>query len=61
MLRGLAGLDIVSADLVEVSPPYDPAGTTANAAAAVAYDLVSLLVSASRTVGSSSGAGRAKW
>ena len=46
VLRGLAALevDVVSADLVEVSPPYDPAGVTANAAAAVAYDLVSLLV-----------------
>jgi agmatinase len=44
VLRGLAGLDIVSADLVEVSPPYDPTGVTANAAAAIAYDLISLMV-----------------
>jgi agmatinase len=43
VLRGLAGLDIVSADLVEVSPPYDPTGVTANAAAAIAYDLISLM------------------
>jgi agmatinase len=48
VLRGLLGLDIVSADLVEVSPPYDPAGTTANAAAAIAYDLLTLLVRAGR-------------
>ena len=28
MLRGLRGLDIVAGDLVEVSPPWDPSGTT---------------------------------
>jgi agmatinase len=44
ILRGLAGLDIVAADVVEVSPPYDPAGVTAMAAAAAAYDLLGLLV-----------------
>jgi len=48
VLRSLVALDIVSADLVEVSPPYDPAGVTANAAAAIAYDLLSLLVRSSR-------------
>lgn len=49
VLRGLGGIDVVSADLVEVSPPYDPAGVTANAAAAVAYELLGLLVSSART------------
>lgn len=45
LLRGLAptGLDVVAADVVEVCPPYDPAGQTATAAANAAYDLVSLL------------------
>jgi agmatinase len=33
---------VVGADVVEVSPPYDPAGATAVAAANVAYDLVGL-------------------
>ena len=28
MLRGLRGLDIVAGDVVEVSPPFDPSGTT---------------------------------
>ena len=28
MLRGLRGLNIVAGDLVEVSPPWDPSGTT---------------------------------
>jgi len=48
ILRGLAGLDVVAADVVEVSPPYDPAGVTAMAAAAAAYDLLGLLVLSAR-------------
>lgn len=40
MLRKLAGLNIVGADLVEVSPPYDPSGITALAGATVALDLL---------------------
>ena len=44
-LRGLAelNLDVAGADLVEVSPPYDPAGATAVAGANAAYELVCLL------------------
>ena len=42
-LRALAGVDLVGADVVEVSPPYDGAGQqTALAAANVAYELLSL-------------------
>jgi agmatinase len=45
VLRGLArGPRIISADVVEVSPPYDHAGLTALAAGNVAYDLLCLLV-----------------
>jgi agmatinase len=45
VLRGLAGaVDLAGADVVEVSPPYDPAGATAVAAAHAAYELLSLLV-----------------
>src|SRR4051794_1562111 len=33
ILRGLAGIDIVAADVVEVAPPHDPAGATAGGAA----------------------------
>jgi agmatinase len=45
VLRGLAGaVDVVAADVVEVSPPYDPAGATAVAGAHAAYELLSLLV-----------------
>jgi len=36
-------MNIVGADLVEVAPPYDPAGVTALAAATLAYDLLCLL------------------
>ncbi len=44
MLRDLAGLNVVGADVVEVSPPYDPAGVTAVAAAHVATDLMCLML-----------------
>lgn len=50
-LRALAGIDLVGADVVEVSPPYDgPGQQTALAAANVAYELLSLraLVAAGR-------------
>ena len=45
LLCGLAGpeLEIAGADVVEVSPPYDPAGVTAVAGANAAYELVALL------------------
>jgi agmatinase len=43
IVRGLAGLAIVAADVVEVSPPYDPAGATAGAASNVAYELIGLM------------------
>ncbi|MDY6996673.1 MAG: agmatinase [Actinomycetota bacterium] len=43
ILRGLRGLNLVGADVVEVAPAYDHAEITGIAAAHVAYDLVSLL------------------
>lgn len=43
ILRGLAGANLVGADVVEVAPPYDHAEITSIAASHVAYDLVSLL------------------
>jgi agmatinase len=43
MLRGLAGAELVSADVVEVSPPYDHAELTGIAAAHVGYELLSVL------------------
>jgi agmatinase len=43
LLRGLKGINIVAADHVEVSPPFDHAEITAIAAASVVYELVSLM------------------
>jgi agmatinase len=43
ILRGLAGRNLVGADVVEVAPAYDHAEITSVAASHVAYDLVSLL------------------
>lgn len=42
ILRGLAGTNIVSADLVEVAPAYDHAEITAVAASNLAYELMTL-------------------
>jgi agmatinase len=43
VLRGLAGLNVVGADVVEVAPAYDHAEITGIAAAHAAYELLSLL------------------
>ena len=43
VLRGLRGLDLAAADLVEVAPAYDHAEVTSMAASHVIYELVSLL------------------
>ncbi|MFF7981015.1 agmatinase [Streptomyces sp. NPDC007901] len=43
LLRGLAGLNLVGGDIVEVAPAYDHADITSFAASHVAYDLISLL------------------
>lgn len=42
ILTGLTGLDIVGADVVEVSPPYDHADITALAGATVAMNIIGL-------------------
>jgi agmatinase len=43
ILRGLAGLDVVGADIVEVAPAYDHAEVTAIAAANMAYEILALM------------------
>jgi guanidinopropionase len=43
LLRGLRGLDLVGADVVEVSPPFDQSGGTALAAANIAFELLCLM------------------
>ena len=42
LLRGLAGVDLIGGDVVEVSPPYDTTGATAIAGAHVATELIAL-------------------
>lgn len=43
ILRGMRGMNLVGADLVEVAPAYDHAEMTGVAGSHVAYDLVSLM------------------
>jgi agmatinase len=43
VIRGLAGLQVVSADIVEVAPAYDHAEITGIAAAHIAYELLSVM------------------
>ncbi|KAH9964187.1 Arginase/deacetylase [Russula dissimulans] len=46
IIRGLAGLNFVGADVVEVAPAYDHADITSIAAADIVHDFLSLFVSA---------------
>lgn len=43
IVRGCRGLDLVGCDLVEVSPPYDQAGTTALVAANLLFEMLCVL------------------
>jgi guanidinopropionase len=43
LLRGLRGLNYIGADLVEVSPPFDPSGNTALAGATIMFEILCLL------------------
>ena len=43
ILRGLSGLNLVGADLVEVSPPFDPSGGTALVGATMMFEILCLL------------------
>lgn len=42
--RGLAGVDIVGADMVEVSPPFDPSGGTAFLGVSIMFELLCAMV-----------------
>ena len=42
VLRGLSGLNLISADVVEVAPAYDHAEVTSLAAATIVYELTNL-------------------
>jgi guanidinobutyrase len=43
IIRGLAGVNLVGGDVVEVSPPFDPFGTTALLAANLAFEILCIL------------------
>lgn len=43
LVRGLNGLDLIGADLVEVSPPFDPTGNTAWVGASIMFELLCVL------------------
>jgi guanidinobutyrase len=49
IIRGLAGVNLVGADLVEVSPPYDQAGGTALIAANLLYEMLCVLPGVAKT------------
>ncbi len=44
MVRALRGLDVIGADVVEVSPPFDPSGLTAIHAATILFELLCIMV-----------------
>jgi guanidinopropionase len=43
LVRGLRGLQLVGADLVEVSPPFDVGGVTSLNGATLLYEILCLL------------------
>jgi guanidinopropionase len=46
LVRGMRGLDLIGADVVEVAPPFDTGTNTALCAATIAYELLCLLAEA---------------
>jgi guanidinopropionase len=43
VVRELAGLDIIGADLVEVSPPFDSSGATAWLGVSIMFELLCVM------------------
>lgn len=46
LIRGLRGLNFIGADVVEVSPPFDPFGNTALVAATMMYEILCVMAEA---------------
>lgn len=46
MVRALEGLNVIGADLVEVSPPFDPSGGTAWVGVSIMFELLCVLATA---------------
>ena len=49
VVRELEGLDIIGADLVEVSPPFDPTGGTAFLGVSIMFELLCVMATAHRS------------
>ncbi|WP_417805936.1 agmatinase [Thalassospira lucentensis] len=49
LVRKLAGLNIVGADLVEVSPPFDPSGGTAWLGVSIMFELLCVLAASKQS------------
>jgi len=49
LVRRLDGVNIIGADLVEVSPPLDPTGATALAGATLMFELLCVMASSAGT------------
>ena len=43
VVRGLEGLDVIGADMVEVSPPFDPSGGTALLGVSIMHELLCVM------------------
>jgi arginase family enzyme len=43
LIRGLRGLNLIGADVVEVSPPFDQTGNTALVAATMLWELLCII------------------
>ena len=54
LIRGLTDIDFIGYDMVEVMPPYDPAGITSLLAANIMYEFISLIALNKKTGKSSS-------
>ncbi len=46
LVRGLAGLDLIGGDVVEVAPPFDPSGNTALVGASLMYEILCVVAEA---------------
>jgi guanidinopropionase len=46
LIRGLRGLNLIGADIVEVSPPFDSSGNTALIAATIMYEMLCIIADA---------------
>ena len=46
IVRGLRSMDMIGADIVELCPPYDPHGISANLCSAIGFELLCLLAEA---------------